>query len=475
MPIKPKLRPYQREGIIHTINQPFAGLFYDPGLGKTLTTLLSFELLRMRERLQRPRMLVVAPLLVAQSVWAQEAQKWTHTSHLTTLLLWARTRKGKEALLPGIHTHDITVINYEGLKWLEENLPRDEWPWDVLVLDELSKCKDSTTQRAKILNRIRNHFTRIWGLTGTPAPNSCMELFGQIKVLDGGASLGKSLWTFRQTHFYQKPYDKYKWYLRPGHDDIIADKIAHLVHRLKARDHLDMPDLIDIWHKVPVSRKDMNTYLELEKESYLQLSTQTEASAVSAGVLWGKLQQVCQGFLYEDQDIPTPQKPVHRINEAKLDVLEDIIEEAAGQPVLVFYKFHADLEALRGRFHGRGNVPLGVCTKDMPTEELVQRWNNKEIQVLLANPQSASHGLNIQEGGNIMVWYCLDSSNERDLQSKGRLERQGQEAATVINHHLEIPGTVDSDIKDVLEGRATMQERLLSKWAQYVPSERAKA
>lgn len=465
-PIKPVLRPYQREGIIHTINRPHAALFYDPGLGKTLTTLLSFELLRMRERLERPRMLVVAPLLVAQSVWAQEAQKWTHTHELETLLLWGPK---KNKMLQYVEDYDISVINYEGLKWLEANL-EGRWPWDVLVFDELSKCKDSTTKRAKIIYRIRHHFTRIWGLTGTPAPNSPMELFGQIKALDGGKALGRSLWNFRREHFYQKPFDQYNWYLKDGHADIIAWKISHLVHRLKASDHLDMPELIDVWHPIKLSNKDMKTYKQMEKEFFVSFLHDKEVTASTAGVKWGKLQQIVQGFLYIDQDIIGPEKETVRINEAKLDALESIVDEAAGQPVLVFYKYKSDLEALRNRFDGKNGRLRGVCTKDMPTDDLVKAWNSKTIPLLFANPQSAAHGLNIQEGGNIMVWYCLESSNERYIQAKGRLERQGQQAATVLNHHLYVPGTIDSDIRAVLEGRESMQSRLLAKWAEYVPS-----
>lgn len=463
-PIEPKLRPYQREGILHAVNRYHAALFYDPGLGKTLTTLLAFLMLCMRNQLRRPRMLVVAPLLVAQSVWAQEAKKWSHTAGLKTVLLWGSK---KNELLKHVEEYDIAVINYEGLKWLEENL-KGEWPWEVLVFDELSKVKDSTTKRAKIIYRIRNHFTRIWGLTGTPAPNSPMELFGQIKALDGGEALGKSLWTFRKDHFYQKPFDQYNWYLKAGHDVIIADKIAHLVHRLKAHDHLDMPELVNVWHPVKLSRKDMKTYQQMEKEFYIELAGKREVSASSAGVQWGKLLQVVQGFLYIDQDVEGPEKESFRINTAKLDALEHIVEEAAGQPVLVFYRFKSDLVALRERFNGKKGYVKGICTKDLPTDELVQKWNNKEIPLLFANPQSAAHGLNIQEGGNIMVWYCLESSNERYIQAKGRLERQGQQAATVINHHLYVPGTIDDDIQAVLEGRATMQDRMLAKWDKYV-------
>jgi len=467
-PIKPTLRPYQREGIIHTINQPHAALFYDPGLGKTLTTLLSFELLRMRERLQRPRMLVVAPLLVAQTVWAQEAQKWSHTHHLKTVLLWGSK---KNQHLANLADYDIAVINYEGLKWLEDNL-KGKWPWDVLVFDELSKCKDSTTQRAKRIYRIRGHFTRIWGLTGTPSPNSPMELFGQIKALDGGASLGKSMWTFRKEHFYQKPFEQYNWYLKDGHGDIIAAKIAHLVHRLKASDHLDMPELIDVWHPVRVKPATMKKYKQMEQDFFFSMGDEEEVSAVSAGVKWGKLQQITQGFAYLDQDYEGQPKEFARFDDAKLDALESIIDEAAGQPVLVFYKFKADLAALKARFNGKNGRLKGIDTKDMPMDQLVEYWNAKAVPLLFANPQSAGHGLNIQDGGNIIVWYCLDSSNERYIQAKGRLLRQGQQAATVINHHLMVPGTIDADIREVLEGRATMQERLLQKWSDYVPSKR---
>ncbi|MGI9570244.1 MAG: SNF2-related protein [Desulfobulbia bacterium] len=458
---KPTFRDYQRVGILHLVNRRHAGLFYDPGLGKTLTTLSAFEMLRIRKKLIKGRLLVVAPLSVAQTVWQDEIQEWSHIEHMTSCLLHGTKKKALLQQILGGDCPDVTVINYEGMKWLEEQLKGEAWPWDVLVFDELSKCKNASTQRAKIVSRIRRHFDRVWGLTGTPVPNSMLELFGQIKALDGGQALGFSAWKFREKHFYQKPYRQYEWHLKEGHEKIITDEVSHLVHRLDARKHLEMPDLVNVWHSITPSRKAMAKYVEMEKDFFTQLTEEEVASAVSAGVQWGKLQQITQGFAYIDNENDQA-KQWNRFDTAKLDALQDIVEEAQGQPILVFYKFQADLAALLDRFNGK-KAPLGVDLKKMDTAKAVHAWNAGEIPLLFANPQSAGHGLNMQKGGHIMVWYCLDSSNERYIQAKGRLYRQGQES-TVVNHHLEVVGTVDSDIRAVLEGRATMQERVMERW-----------
>ena len=434
------LRPYQRAGIRHLINHERACLFWDPGLGKTLTTLLSFLLCQQRAGVKTA--LVVAPLRVAQSVWYREAAKWAPTAHLRVELIHGA--KKHEALHKPA---DIHVINYEGLAWLIKQFKDDEpMPWDLVIFDELSKLKSPTTQRHKMLRKAIHRFPRRWGLTGTPAPNSLMELFGQMLIIDGGRALGSNLFTFQQTYF-RKPHPRsFDWLPRPEAPDRIAAKLAQTCHRLAAKDHLTLPPRTNVYHSIDIGARSREAHRDMESDLLVQLSEQDTVTALSAAAAWGKLQQIANGFIYGED------KEVTRLHHAKLEALEDIIEEAAGQPVLVFYRFKADLDLLVERI--KGLVVYHPGAEDA--------WNRGEIKVLAANPQSAGHGLNLQAGGHIIVWYVMDPSLERYIQGNGRLDRQGQ-THPVLVHHLVATGTVDEETVKVLDQRATIQEALLSR------------
>lgn len=430
------LRDYQKEGVQHLLATPHAALLYDPGLGKTLTSLIAFETLRREGKAQRA--LVVAPLRVAQSVWAAEAARWNTTKHLRVHLMHGPKKHVKPS---GV---DLDVINYEGLKWL---FAQNVWPWDLLIFDELSKMKDTSTQRHKLVRKHLDRFPRRWGLTGTPAPNSLLELFGQMRVIDGGASLGTSLERYQYTYF-EKPFPQsFDWILKPGADVKIAHAISPVCHRLKAEDHLDMPPLYHIWHYLELPKKALDVYRDMENDLLTELSGGELITAMSAGVAWGKLQQIVQGFMYR------PDGSYETLHSAKLDALEDIVEEASGAPVLVMFRFKADLHELQDVF------PQARLLRG-PDD--VRDWNAGKIQVLLANPQSAGHGLNLQGGGHILVWYAIDPSLERYIQANGRLYRQGQRSPVVV-HHLAASGTIDEQSREVLERRATIQSALLGR------------
>ena len=447
--VKGNLREYQREGIRHLLRVPNAGLFYDPGLGKTITTLLGFILMQQRKGVKR--MLVVAPLSVAKTVWQAEIERWDETRHLTHVLLHG-PKKGQ--LLPRAKKVDISIINYEGLAWLEKTANLHRWPWDVIVYDEVSKMKDTSTRRHGMVRRMWDNFDRHIGLTGTPAPNSMMELFGQMRVIDGGVSLGKGIDLYRQTYFYKPFPQSYDYELRKGAAEIISQRITPAVHRLSAKDHLNMPDRIDVWHDLPMPETLRPIYEEMENEMIIEFAnSKQEVTAMTAGVLWGKLQQITQGFVYSTGDAI---RDAIELDNSKLGALDDIVEEAMGQPLLVMYKFREDLHRLHQRF-----PQAAILTRDNTTE-IVQKWNDRQLPILFANPQSAGHGLNLQRGGHILVYYALESSNERYIQANGRLHRQGQEN-TVIIHHLNMKGTVDDDIREVLAGRETMQQKLLAR------------
>jgi len=440
MPEVVNLRPYQRDGVRHLRKHPKACLFYDPGLGKTLTSLLAFELLRRTGEAEKA--LVVAPLRVAQSVWQQEAQKWGPTTHLRVELIHG-ARKATALAAPC----DIHVINYEGLLWLTQQFQAgDKWPWGLIIFDELSKLKATNTRRHKELRKVIHQFPRRWGLTGTPAPNSLLELFGQMLIIDSGKALGKNLFHFQQQYFYKRYPASYEWLPKPTAERDIAARLSGTCHRLAAKDHLNLPPRTNVYHAVDIGTRSRDIYIDMEQTLLADLGGEEIITAMSAAALWGKLQQIANGFIYDDQRQP------RWLNTAKAEVLEDIIEEAAGQPVLVFYRFKADLELLQSRIKD-----LVVYSRDVE-----DAWNRGEIRVMAANPQSAGHGLNLQAGGHIIVWYVMDPSLERYIQGNGRLDRQGQKLPVIV-HHLVAAGTIDDETVEVLERRATVQEALLSR------------
>lgn len=440
MPTPVSLRPYQRDGIRHLLRNDRACLFYDPGLGKTLTTLLAVELLRQRGKVTR--VLVVAPLRVAQSVWQQEVEKWEATRHLTTALIHGNRKA--DALARDV---DIHIINYEGLLWLTSRFGKDDpLPWDLVVFDELSKLKATGTRRHKELRKIIHKFPRRWGLTGTPAPNSLLELFGQMQIINPRI-FGSNRWAFEQ-QWFTKPYPQsYALVPKPGAGEAIADMLAPTCHRLSAKDHLSMPEATRVFHRVRLGQRSLDLYEALEKDLVLDMGdVGNVVSAASAAALWGKLQQIAQGFVYgEDREVT-------RINTAKLEVLLDIIDEACGQPILVFYRFVEDLALLQKSVPGLVKYSPGIEAE----------WNNGLVPVMAANPASAGHGLNLQAGGHIIVWYTMEPSLEKYIQGNGRLDRQGQTNPVVI-HHLVAADTIDEETVDVLERRATMQSALLKR------------
>ena len=448
--MQPALREYQRAGIRHLLKNDQACLLWDPGLGKTLATLLAYHLIEKKE--PGSTMLIIAPLMVAKTVWQDEVKKWAPLKDLKIGLLHG---SNKAKTLNNWDSYDICVINYEGLPWLDKQFKNMRMPWETLVLDELSKCKDISTSRHKILRRIAPQFKRRWGLTGTFAPNSIQEMFGQMLIIDRGEALGTSITRFRNKYLYKEYPASFKWLPQEGAPEKIATQVAPTCHRLSAKKHLvGLPPRYDIWHPIKIPNSAMEVYKSMEEEQIIELSETEAITAMSAGVVWGKLQQIAQGFSYwfDDED----QRHVENYHQAKLAFLKDLIEEANGSPVLVMYKYNEDLLQLRDAFPEAGMMD--------GKPETVRAWNAGEYQVMLAQPQSAGHGLNLQAGGHIMVWYCLESSNERYIQGCGRLHRGGQQHPVVV-HHLMASSTVDEDSKALLEGRATLQELVLQRIA----------
>ena len=439
--MKFKPHDYQAYAIKRIVEQKACGLFLEMGLGKTIITLSAISDLVALGDVHK--VLVVAPLRVAQSVWLQEARKWEHTQHLQVVRVLGSASERRAALA---QRADVYVINRENVAWLVDEVGR-KWDFDMLVLDELSSFKSHTSQRWKALRKVRSKTRRIVGLTGTPAPNGLIDLWAQVFLLDGGAALEATLGGYRERYFRpgrSNGVTVYEWIPRQGAEDAIYKRLEGLCISMKSIDHISMPDRVDNVLTVPLNAKARGIYKEMERSMLVELQGET-ITAANAAAVTNKLLQLAQGCVYDEEG------KWHTIHNAKLDALEEIVEAANGKPVLVYYAFKSDLGRLKCCF------PDAV---ELKSDDDVDRWNEGEIPMLLAHPDSAGHGLNLQSGGNIMVWFGLTWSLEKYQQANARLYRQGQKEAVVI-HHIIAEGTVDERIMRVLAGKASLQDELM--------------
>ena len=439
--MKFKPHDYQAYAIKRIVEQKACGLFLEMGLGKTVITLSAISDLVSLGDVHK--VLVVAPLRVAQSVWMQEARKWEHTQHLQVVRVLGSASERRAALA---QRADVYVINRENVAWLVDEMGR-KWDFDMLVLDELSSFKSHTSQRWKALRKVRSKTRRIVGLTGTPAPNGLIDLWAQVFLLDGGTALEATLGGYRERYFRpgrSNGVTVYEWIPRQGAEDAIYKRLEGLCISMKSIDHIRMPDRVDNVLTVPLNAKARGIYKEMERSMLVELQGET-ITAANAAAVTNKLLQLAQGCVYDEEG------KWHTIHNAKLDALEEIVEAANGKPVLVYYAFKSDLGRLKCCF------PDAV---ELKSDDDVDRWNEGEIPMLLAHPDSAGHGLNLQSGGNIMVWFGLTWSLEKYQQANARLYRQGQKEAVVI-HHIIAEGTVDERIMRVLAGKASLQDELM--------------
>lgn len=420
-----------------------AALLLDMGLGKTLITLtaitdmqtLGFDL---------GKILVIAPLMTAKHVWPTEIAKWDHTRNLTCSLVLGTASEREGALR---RNADVYVTNRENVQWLADHYGPSRWPFETVVVDELSSFKNRQAKRFKALRKMRPRTKRLWGLTGTPAPNGLMDLWAEMNLVDMGERLGRHIGPYRERYFtpgQRSGHVVYNWAPKPGAEDAIYAKLADVAVSMRARDVLNLPGRVD--NTVEVELPDMDAYRAFERDKVAELSG-SEITAASAATVANKLLQWACGAVYDDVGEAVE---VHR---AKIDALAGILDEAQGQPVLAFYAFRHDLARITAAFpHAE---VLGARSGD-----LVERWNRGEVPLLLAHPQQAGHGLNLQAGGHIVVWFGLTWSLEAYQQANARLDRQGQ-ADTVIVHHLVAKGTVDGRVMDVLAGKATLQDAMM--------------
>lgn len=432
---------YQKYATEKIMELPACGLFLDMGLGKTVSTLTAIDRL-VYEEFAVSRVLVIAPKRVADDTWTTEADKWDHLHRLRISKVLGTPAQRRKALETDA---DIYVINRENVTWLVEHYGR-QWPFDMIVVDELSSFKSNQALRFQALRKVRPLSGRFVGLTGTPAPNSLMDLWPEMYLIDRGERLGKTIGGYRQRYFNPGKRDGYvvfNWEPKDGAREAIFEKISDICISMKADDYLKLPGCIVNDIRVRMDGQEQELYRTLEREHLLQIG-EKEITALTAGTAYGKLLQLANGAVY-DNDGNTVQ-----VHDRKLDALGEILEAACGKPVLVFYSFRHDFERIRERFGG----------ETLETAEDIHRWNRKEIPLLLAHPASMGHGLNMQAGGNIIVWFGMNPSLELYQQANKRLDRQGQTEVVVI-HRIINEGTFDEDVAGKLEKKDAGQEELM--------------
>ena len=441
-----KPHDYQRYAIEFIENHPIAAILLDMGMGKTAITLMAVEYL-MYEMFVIYKVLVVCPLRVTRT-WKDEMEKWEQLRGTRYSVVTGTAAQRKKALKADA---DIYIINRENVPWLVDkcDIP---FQFDMIVVDELSSFKNHQTARHKAMMKVRPFIKRIVGLTGTPASQGLMDLFAEFKVLDMGERLGRFIGQYRLNYF--KP-DKvngpivYSYKLLPGAEERIYEKIQDITISMKAVDFLDMPELISNEYPVYLDDGEMQKYEEMKKD--LILSTpEHEVTAANAASLVNKLSQMANGAVYTDD------KNVITFHDKKLDALEDVIESANGKPLLVAYWFKHDYTRIIERLQ-----KIGVDYMKIDTEESITKWNNGEIPVALIHPASAGHGLNLQQGGNTMVWFGITWSLELYQQCVCRLYRQGQNERTVTIIHLISKGTIDEKIMKALSEKDNTQSSLI--------------
>lgn len=459
-PFRP--HPYQKAAIKFCVGQGAAGLFLDPGLGKTSIMLATYKVLRAKGLVKK--MLVVAPLRPAYSVWPGEIAKWADFNGFKWALLHGPE---KDARVRG--DADIHIINPEGLAWLFSTYGRkgpllrrtgsDPWPWDMLVVDESTRFKHTNTNRFKTLRPYLRHFRRRYILTGSPAPNGLMDLFGQVFILDGGASLGGYITHYRSTYFNPTGYGGYEWVIKPGAEKQIYEKLQPLVMRLSAEDYLDLPPLLYNTVEVDLPAKARGVYRQMEEDLVTVLESEV-ITAANAAAATNKCRQVANGGLYHEGG-----EKWTDVHEAKVEAVQEIVEELGGKPVLIAYEYAHDLSRLHKAFPGAPHIGGGVPASRFAAIE--RAWNAGEIPVLLAQPQSVAHGLNLQGTAATVIWHSLTWNLEDYEQFIRRVWRQGQKERVVV-HHVVAKGTVDEVVLETLQNKDRTQKSLLDSLKTYV-------
>ncbi len=448
---------YQRYCITRIIQDDALALFLDMGLGKTVITLTAVNDL-VYNRFLVSRCLVIAPKKVAEDTWTREQAKWDHLRMLRVVpVLGDKNRRVRALNSPG----NVWVVNRENVQWLVDYY-RNDWPFDMVVVDESSSFKSHKAKRFKSLKNIRGHINRIVELTGTPSPNGLMDLWAQIFLLDGGKRLGRTLTEYRNNYFTPASRNRttiFSYEPLPGSDGIIQERIRDICVSLSAKDYLELPERIDNFRYVKLDSRARKAYDEMEREKVLELP-EGMLDAGSAAVLSGKLLQIANGAIYrtteryEDDRVIESRETVE-IHGNKVEAFLELVEELNGRHALVFYNFRHDLLRLE-----KALAKSGLRMSELKGTEDISDWNGGKTDILFAHPASVAYGLNLQEGGSDVIWFGLNYSLELYQQANARLHRQGQKQ-TVRIHHLVVEGSVDEDVINALQKKSDCQAALL--------------
>lgn len=468
-----KPHAYQKKAVKFLLEHAGSALFLDPGLGKTSITLATIKILKKKNLVNK--VLLIAPLRVCYNVWPKEVDKWSDFKDLRVQVLHGKNKD--EALKTDA---DIYVINPEGLDWLLQ-VTKTKSPstgrtkvtvdtkrfkalgFDMLVVDELSKFKHTNTNRFKALKMVLGTFSRRHGLTGSPAPNGLEDLFGQCYVLDQGRTLGQFISGYRAAYF-QQSHDGFNWTIRKGAEEEIYKRLSPLVLRMAAEDYLDMPTLIENNIMVDLPTSVMTMYDRLEQDLIAKLDGKVVVAATAAAASI-KCRQVASGGIYLDPEIealvklPKSNREWVNLHTAKVDALEDLVDELQGSPLLVAYDFGHDLDRLRSRF------PNAVYACDYSASkfsEIEDQWNSGKIPLLFGHPQSVGHGLNLQESGNHVCWHSMTWDYELYDQFIRRILRQGNKSKNVFVHHIIARGTIDEVMLYALKSKRKGQDALFT-------------
>lgn len=435
-----KPHEYQAFSTDFILEHTSAGLFLEPGLGKTIITLTAIWLL-IYDYFDATKVLVIAPLRVARDTWSRECEKWAHLNGLTISKVLGSEKERKMALFKKA---DIYVINRENVEWL---IKTKEWDFDMVIIDELSSFKSPSAKRFRALKKVRHKIKRIVGLTGTPAPNGLLDIWSQIYLLDGGERLGRTFTGYRSRYFHPQKYINggipTDYTLNDDAEEKIYSKISDICISMKALEYLKMPECIFNKVEIELSEKEMKMYRQLERDLILPFED-SDVDAANAAVLTNKLLQMASGAVYDEFS------DVKYIHDKKLEALEDLIEAANGKSVLVYYGFKHEKDRIKEKFN----------VGEINTSEDIANWNAGKIQVALCHPASTGHGLNLQDGGCTIIWFSLTWSLELYQQANARLWRQGQKQ-TVVIHHIIAKDTIDERAIKALEDKDISQKALI--------------
>ena len=440
-----KPHAYQQHCINKILEIKKLGLYLDMGLGKTVTTLTAIRELKYNRFLVR-KVLIIAPKKVAEGTWTKEKDKWDHTKMFrVSQVLGSQAKRIRALNTPA----DLYIVNRENIVWLVDYY-RNSWPFDMVVVDESSSFKNHSAKRFKALASVGSRIERMVELTGTPSPNGLEDLWAQVFLLDGGQRLGAKYTGFRERYFQPDKRGAdgmvYSYAAKPGSEQGILDRISDICISMKAEDYLQLPDVT--YHEIPVvlDAKSQRAYDDLEMKMVLELPEDEEnISVTSAAALSNKLLQLANGAVYDEDHA------VHEVHGCKIEAFLELLESLRGKPVLVFYNFQHDRERILKALAGSG-----LRIRELKTTKDEDDWNARQIDILLTHPASSAYGLNLQQGGNHVVWFGLTWNYELYTQANKRLHRQGQTEKVII-HHLVCSGTRDEDVMQALGRKEDVQ------------------